>query len=132
MNLISYHETVQTASTKQNIGLPIFALRGTGQYVVDAVAGPYFLNTQTMTAILPSDNTTFQFSDYQLLPSASSDVEIRKNITTNDLKMAPESPQNNFLPALFKDIKQGTVSDTYQKDSDHKIKITLTHSTSHG
>lgn len=133
MEAIPMDDILQTTSMKWNVNLPIRVINGTGERAVDAVAGPYLFNTTTKEATQADANTTFQFGDYQLLPTLSSDVVTTKKLWIGNLEMAPQDPPvNELLPNLFRNIKEGTYSDTYEQDDKHKIRITLTHSTSHG
>lgn len=133
-SIIPSGQEVVTSSAHLNVGVPMIALKGTGSISVDAIAGPYLVD-YTYKRYYPADTQdTFKYKTYQIVPALSSQLVTSKKIQeSTDLNVAPETPpENNLLPNLFTNIKSGNHRDTYVKDNDHKINITLTHTSSHG
>lgn len=133
-SIMPSNEEVVTSSAYLNVSIPMVALKGTGSVSIDAVAGPYLVDF-TYKRYYPADTQdTFKYKTYQVIPALSSQLVTSKKIQeSTDLNVAPETPpENNLLPNLFTNIKSGNYRDTYVKDNDHKINITLTHTSSHG
>lgn len=124
-------DTVKTISNERNVSLPILATKGEGGIEVRGVAGPYFVNG---AYYYPADaKEVYRYKGYLLVPFVTSATQTTRDLSINDLEIAPEQPpQSDFLPNLFQNIKSGTHADTYIKDNDHKINIRLTHTSSHG
>lgn len=135
--ILPANEILNTTSNLWNVNLPIVARAGVGEQRVTAVAGPYLFNESSGRCTLADAEITFELNynnqQYQLMPTLSTDVKTQRGISPSDLNIAPEQPPiSNLLPNLFRDITTGTFHDVYVLDEQHKIKITLTHSSSYG